>query len=121
MSLTIVLLLAVVVTHYGYDPMCALFPSLEHAARGIFYVLRGIEGTVLFVVIGYLRPILWPVCLWGAAEEAETSVCRLASGPLGNPPVATPWSGLCGDLTQLPLYMLGIAYIAILVTRKGKR
>jgi hypothetical protein len=114
------LLLAVVVTHFGYDPLCAVFPSLEHAAKGLFYVFRGVEGVVLFAVIAYLRPVLLWVCAFGAIEEGETAVCRLVAGPLDRPPVATAWSGLCGDVSHLPLYMLGIVVTAVLITRKNK-
>jgi hypothetical protein len=118
-NLFALLVVAIAATHYGYDPLCALVPSLEHASKAVFYVLRGAEGTVLFVIIGILRPALWPVCIWGAVEEGETAVCRIAIGSV-TPPAASPWSGLCGDYTQLPLYMLGVVYLAILATRKAK-
>jgi hypothetical protein len=119
--LAAMLLLTVVVTHYGYDVACTVFPSLEHAAKGLFYVLRGVEGVVLFTTIAYLRPVLSWVCAWGAIEEGETAVCRLVAGPLDRPPVATAWSGLCGDASGLPVYMLGIVVAAILVTRKNPK
>jgi hypothetical protein len=115
------LLLAVVVTHYGIDPLCALVPSLAHASKALFYIFRGVEGVVLFSTIAYLRPVLSWVCAFGAIEEGETAVCRLMAGPLDRPPVATAWSGLCGAASGFPLYMLGIVAAAILVTRKTKR
>lgn len=118
MNLAAGLLLVVAITHYGYDPVCTLVPSLGQSAKGVFYVLRGVEGVVLFSAIWFLRPALWAVCLWGISEEGETAVCRVAAGFPGVP-VATAWSGLCGDLTHLPLYMLGIVFAAILVTRKA--
>lgn len=120
MNLAALLLLTVAAAHYGVDPLCALVPSLAHASKALYYILRGVEGTILYTVVGYLRPALWPVCAWGAVESGETAVCRLVAGPLSIPPVATPWSGLCGDATQLPLYALGLVYAAILVTRKAK-
>lgn len=116
-NLFAILLLIVAITHYGYDPICTVVPFLGHSAKGVFYILRGFEGAILFAVIWYLRPALWAVCLWGLLEEGETAVCRIAAGFPGVP-VATAWSGLCGDLTGLPLYMLGIVYAAILVTRE---
>lgn len=119
MNLFALLLLLVAVVHYGYDPICTIVPSLATSAKGVFYVLRGVEGVVLFAVIWFLRPALWAVCLWGCLEEGETAVCRIAAGFPGVPP-ATAWSGLCGDLTGMPLYMLGIVYVAILVTRKAQ-
>lgn len=119
--LAALLLLTVVVTHFGYDPLCSAVPSLAHAAKGLFYVLRGVEGVVLFAVIAYLRPVLSWVCAFGAIEEGETAVCRLAAGPLDRPPVATAWSGLCGDASSVSWYMLGIVAAATLVTWKTKR
>ncbi len=115
------LLLAIAATHYGYDVACAVLPSMAHSAKGLFYVLRGCEGAVLFAVIAYLRPAVFPVCLWGMVEEGETAICRLASGPLDKAPLATAWSGLCGDEIGVPLYMLGITAAAILVTRKNRQ
>lgn len=120
MNLAALLLLTVAITHYGVDPLCALVPEWAHAAKALFYVFRGAEGAILFAVIGVLRPILWPVCAWGLVEEGETAVCRFAAGPLNVPPPAAPWIGLCGEAVHLPIYMLGIVYLAILATRKAK-
>ena len=120
-GLAALLLLTVVVTHFGYDPLCEVFPSLAHAAKGLFYVLRGCEGVVLFAVIAYLRPVLSWVCAWGAIEEGETAVCRLVAGPLDRPPVATAWSGLCGDASGAPFYMIGIVVATVLITRGSKK
>jgi len=117
-SLFALLLVAVAVTHYGVDPLCTIFPALS--AKALFYVFRGVEGAIIFAVIGCLRPILLPVCIWGAVEEGETAVCRLVVGPLTAPPPATPWAGLCSDASQWPLYMLGIVYLAALVYWKTK-
>ena len=110
------LLLTICITHYGYDPLCTLVPALAGQAKGLFYVLRGFEGTILFAVIWRLQPILWPVCAWGATEEAETAVCRLSVGFPASP-TGSSWNGLCSDLTHWPLSMLGIVVAAILVTR----
>lgn len=119
--LAALLLLAITTTHYGYDVACAVLPGMAHAAKGMFYVLRGFEGALLFAVVAYLRPAVFPICLWGMLEEGQTAVCRLASGPLDKAPPATPWSGLCGDVTGVPLYAIGIVAAAILVTRKNKQ
>ena len=116
MNLFALLLLAVAVTHYGVDVICALFPSLEHASRGLFYAMRGVEGLIAFLVIGYIRPALWAVCLWGAFEEGQTAACRLSYG-FGSVPSVSPWTGLCGEETHLPLYMMGIVIAALLVRK----
>jgi hypothetical protein len=105
--LMLVVLVVVVATHYGYDPLASFYsdPSLSadentnrigQAARDWFYVLRGFEGTVLFALVGLLarRPLVWAVCLWGALEEAQTAVCGLAY-PL-RMPAYEPFKGLCG-------------------------
>lgn len=118
MSLSALLLLVVAFTHYGIDPLCDMIPQLAHASRAIFYVMRGLEGAVLFAVICKLRPALWPVCLWGFFEESETAVCRMSAG-LSSSPSAEAWSGLCGLQTGLPLYMLGIVVLAILATGRN--
>lgn len=64
------LLLLVAVTHYGYpDP-----------ASWWFYILRGIEGAVLFLVIAWhSKGLLFLAALWGALEEAQTGVCGYLS------------------------------------------
>jgi len=118
--LAALLLLTIVIVHFGYDPICALLPNLANAAGAVFYVLRGIEGSILFTVIAWLRPTLWPICLWGFIEEGETAACRLMAGPLDRPPVAAAWSGLCGEVSHFPWYMFGIVTAAVLVTRKNK-
>jgi hypothetical protein len=116
-DLAVLLLLVVTITHWGYDPLCALVPGWEKSAWAVFYVLRGVEGAVLFGVVWYLKPVLWPICLLGFTEESETAVCRLAAG-ISRPVTGSAWTGLCGAETGLPLYMAGLVYVAVLVTRR---
>lgn len=118
-NLSILLLFVIAVCHYGYGPLCEIVPTLRGQERGVFYVLRGLEGVVLFLVIWRLHPILWAVCAWGAFEEAETAVCRLSAG-FPATPTGSPWNGLCDQVTHWPMSMLGIVIAAILITRVAK-
>lgn len=120
-SVAALLLLLIAVVHYGIDPICSLVPSLEHSTKALFYVLRGLEGVVLFAVIGFMCRVLWPICAWGALEEGETAVCRLVAGPLDRPPAAVAWSGLCGEASGLPWYSIGLVIAAMLATGKRQR
>lgn len=97
MRLAALLLALVTLTHYGYSPLAEGHEDAARAARAWFYVLRGLEGVILFGLVGILarRPLVWLVCLWGALEEGETAVCRLAIG-IGNAPGYAPFQGLCG-------------------------
>lgn len=117
--LAIAILLLVVMTHYTYSPLAAMYPDQQAAARAIFYVLRGIEGAGLFFIIILLRPALLVVLAagWGAVEELETAVCRLAQ-PISKIEPVPLFDGLCGA----PMYTLGaiaVAFIACAVNHKG--
>ncbi len=105
MRLAIILLLVVTGTHYGTAPLSLFYEDPTRAARALFYVARGMEGAVLFVLVGILvrRPVVWAVCFFGFIEEAQTSVCRVAYGIAGNPGPQL-FSGLCGQ----NLYILGL-------------
>ena len=111
MRLPVILLVLIASTHYGYEILASAYQDQGAAARAIFYALRGIEGAALFVVVGLLarRPLVWLVCLWGAVEESQTTVCRLARG-IENVPGYDAFQGLCGA----PWYTLGLMVMAIL-------
>lgn len=115
-NLSILLLAVVAMTHYLYPILCEFIAPLHGQEKGVFYVLRGVEGAVLYGVLIRLQPKLWPVALWGAIEESETAVCRLSVG-FPAPSVGSSGNGLCDDLTHWPLSMIGIAIAAVLVTR----
>lgn len=105
MRLAAILLLLVAMTHYAYPVVATLYPDADRAARALFYVARGFEGVALFGLIGILvrQPLVWAMCLWGAVEEGQTAVCRLAAG-IGQPVKTEPFEGLCGN----GLYQIGL-------------
>ena len=120
LTLTAVLLLAVAVPHYAYEPLASAWPDPVRAARAWFYVLRGFSGAVLFATIAVLAGMLarrwiWPVvlvCVWGFMEEAETGICRLGLG-IGSTAPDVRWHGLCDALTGLPMYWMGVAALGV--------
>lgn len=86
----------VLLTHYAYP---VLADSAKQASWW-FYVLRGLEGTALFVLLLSLSPkqrmaaIVWVfACFLGAFEEAQTAVCGYAA--MGTEEEIPLWSGLC--------------------------
>jgi hypothetical protein len=89
-------------THYLGDHLAKLYVHAEQAAKAWFYILRGYEGVALFCLVGALclrakaATTIAAVCLWGATEEAMTSICRLTK-PISEAPRVLPFSGLCGD------------------------
>lgn len=116
-GLAVALLFVLAVTHFGYDAIALGYPDQAAAAKAWFYMLRGIEGVVLFAVVAYLTkslPVLL-VCLLGMFEEGMTAACR-AGKPIGESPGYAAFSGLCGQewhtvgLVGLGLVALGIAY-----------
>ena len=111
MRLAAALLFLIAIVHYAYDPLASAYTDKATAARGIFYVLRGVEGSALFILIGLLirRPLVMAICLWGALEEAQTSVCGMAHGLVDKHPYE-PFVGLCGA----EMYWLGVVIAACL-------
>src|SRR5689334_2211077 len=95
--------------HYGYDHVALAYPEPARVTGAIFYILRGFEGLVLFALVGLLSRSWWVAfaCLWGAIEEGETAVCRLAVG-VGAQQSVPLFSGLCGK----DAYWLGICVAA---------
>lgn len=114
MRLAIALLFLVSITHYGYSPLSLGHADPQYTAQAWFYILRGLEGSCLFLVCGVLarNALVTAVCLWGFVEESQTAICRLASGVEARPQVDL-FSGLCGA----EFYWLGIiAALALALT-----
>lgn len=121
-ALAIALLLLVAATHYGYAPLAVAFDDTDAAARALFYVFRGVEGTALFALVGVLsrHPAVWAVCLWGAVEESQTAVCRLGAGIDTDASAVDLFAGLCGP----SWYWGGVviaAMFAVWVAYRGAR
>lgn len=117
MKLAVALLLAVGVVHFGYDWIAKAYPDQGAAAKAWFYMLRGVEGVVLFAIVAALsrhRGVI-AICLLGMWEEGLTTACR-ASKPIGGVLGYEPFAGLCGrewywlGLGLLGLIALGLAY-----------
>lgn len=115
MSQVAALLLCVVaLVHYGAGFAAQLWPDPGQAHRALFYIGQGAKGAILWIVIAWLAPrgrrgfAIVAVCAWGFFEDAQVAACRLARG-IGNvPPSPGLFSGLCEDLTGLPLCAIGI-------------
>lgn len=106
--LALILFALVLGTHAGYPLLASMWPDPDAAARSWFYVLRGIEGAALFLVVAALARREWSLiaaCLWGAAEEAQTAVCRL-SLPMGEA-TSVLSGGLCDEVLPVPVYLTG--------------
>lgn len=54
------------------------------------------------------------VCCWGAIEHLQAGVCRLSLGVSNRVPSGPPLTGICDDLTGLPLYALGMGVVAFI-------
>lgn len=91
----------------GYDQKVAAI-----AARAWEYVLRGFGGAAVLCAIGLLARsiVVWPVCLWGMAEDAERGICRLAHPMSQKPPETGIFTGLCGA----PMYWIGLLAAAVI-------
>jgi hypothetical protein len=130
-GLPTLLLLMVVVTHYGYDIVGALYPGHEVAAATAWHlVFRAFEAALLYLIVWSLVP--WRpafvrcgaslVCAWGALESLQIAVCRLQF-PMDRKPPSTPlYTGMCDAATGWPIYMLtiGLALVCC-VAGKGER
>lgn len=114
MRLAALLLALIAATHYGYPILASHYANPEEASRVWFYVLRGLEGTALFVLVGLLarRSLVWLVCIWGAVEEGQTAACQLAIG-IETAPTHALFEGICGH----GYYAVGLAAIAILAVK----
>lgn len=118
-------------THYGYDLLAGFYPHPDEAARAWFYVLRGVEGTVLYLLVWRLTPYrplavrygASLVCAWGALESIQTSICRLAIGIEATPETSL-FTGLCDIATGWPVYMLtllGVSMVTSIRNNAGRK
>jgi hypothetical protein len=85
-----ILLGVVLATHYGYP----LFSDGAEMASWAFYVLRGVEGAILFYLIAQARigGAMGLVACWiGILEESQTAICGLTAD---DSPIPL-YSGLC--------------------------
>ena len=103
----------IAVTHYGY-----ILAPLEHQPT-VFYILRGAEGTALFLLIARICRRHWPIfaaCLFGAFEEGQTALCGAFSGPEASE------NGICLDITgPVPYAALAAAgFVYLIRTRLWK-
>lgn len=92
-----IVLLAVILTHYGYQWVAAGLDEPEKWASWWFYIFRGVEGALLFYLLSatFAGPSKWigaAACWLGMWEETQTAVCGAASIYSGPVPL---WSGLC--------------------------
>lgn len=112
------LLVLVVITHYGYDLVAS--DSLA-SAKAWASVLRAIEALALYLIVMSLMPAKpWIVrkaaacaCAWGAFESAQIAVCRLAFPMDRPPPEVSSYSGLCDKVTGLPIYLLTVSIVLL--------
>ncbi len=97
MRLAALLLLLIAGTHYLYPVLSINHADPQYTAQAWFYILRGCEGAVLFLVCGLLagHRLVSAVCCWGFVEEGQTAACRFAAGVDERPQVEL-FSGLCG-------------------------
>lgn len=74
-------------THELWQPLSLLWDNSARAASEIFYVARGVEGAVLFLTVLWYcerKPkeievlVLMLTCVYGAVQEALTSICGAA-------------------------------------------
>lgn len=143
-TLAALLLALLAVVHYGGDLLAPLYPDPGVAQRGIYYVARSIEGAAQYIVIAVLAIALWRakslmrmkakepgrvkgaavlssatglvamVCCWGALEHLQAAVCRLSLGISNRVPSGPPLTGICDDLSGVPLYALGVGVVAFI-------
>jgi len=106
----VALLLLVAMTHYGYP---------DDAASWWFYILRGVEGTILFLLLArhVNKGVAVLACWWGAFEEAQTAVCgytRMGMYPNGD--------GLCIEaFGPLPYAMMAAGLIVYLWRQRDRK
>lgn len=132
-TLASTLLLLVLFTHYGPELVASFYGDGQtQAAKAWFYIARGVEGTALFGLVWLMASGMRKryrasytgvsiACAWGMVEEAQTSICRLAT-PIASTPVVGPFSGLCDAVTGFPIYaatLFGALVIASLAQESG--
>ncbi len=108
------LLAAVALLHYGIDYLATLWPDPLAARRALFYIGQGLKGCLLWACLAALAPKrmasvpLLAVCAWGFVEDAMVAGCRIVRG-IANIPTPGLWRGVCDDLTEAPVYLVGPA------------
>lgn len=121
------LLVVVILTHYGYALLASFYPDVQPAAKAWASVLRAVEASVLYFAVWSLvpaRPVVvraaaGVACAWGAFESMQIAACRLAYPMDRPPPDVGQFAGLCDKLTGWPVYMLTITVVLLIaVLRK---
>lgn len=115
-GLAAALLVVIVTMHYLGDPIASGYgDKAAAAARAWEYVLRGLGGAAVLLLCGLLarRPLVWPLVLWGMAEDLQRAGCRLAHPMTAPPPTTDLFAGLCGDGP----YRLGVIAAALAAAR----
>jgi hypothetical protein len=76
----------------------------ERAIEPVRRKARAIPAVLLVIL----------VCGWGMVEHVQAGACRLAIGIDNKAPAGKPLTGLCDDVTGLPMYALGLAAVAFI-------
>lgn len=143
-TLSALLLVLIGVVHYGGDLLADLYADPEAVRRAIYYVARSFEGATQYAVIAVLviavrrekllrikaaepgsvkgaavllssaTGLVAVVCCWGALEHLQAGICRLSLGVSNRVPSGQPLTGICDDLTGVPLYALGLGVVAFI-------
>lgn len=119
------LILLVGITHIGYDVLASFYPEYPRASAAWFYILRGVEGTILYCIVWALTPwrpahvrlAVSVACAWGALEEFQTAACRFALG-FDKVPTPGPYQGLCDVATGWPVYALTLMAVLLVFASK---
>lgn len=99
------LLALLAIVHYGYE-----FAPNRWAT---FAAGMGLTTAILlWLQRGPRKAFLWPVSIWGAFEGAQVFVCQSVQN--WRPAEAGPFHGMCDIYTGAPMYMAGLAALAIL-------
>ncbi len=108
------LLLPVYITHVGIHFLPSVFPEVKKA----FYILRGVEGAILFALLATGFRLAWPVALIAGFLEISTSVGALLFGNVQG----AEKSGIIDAALGIPIQMLvsSFAFLCVLLTIKMK-
>lgn len=124
-GLPTLLLVMVVVTHYGYDIVGGLYEGREIPAATAWHgVFRAFEAVLLYLIVWSLvpwRPVVVRygcalVCAWGALESLQIAVCRLQFPMDRKPPPTELYTGMCDVVTGWPVYMLTVLLVLVIST-----
>lgn len=128
-QLAALLLLVVFVTHYGYDHLAAFYANKAHAAAAWFYVLRGVQEVILYLLIAFLTPrrsgpafvVVVAACIWGALEGAQAAVCQSVAGMGAYTSAPGPYAGLCDAVTGWPMYLAGLMVACLIAGQLARK